>query len=1337
MRSYGGYIWTSQPPPEQTSDKDRILTYAGLGATLLGAGYAATREGADGRRWMDYIAAGTRLGGNLFPFQFGNTFRVPELLSPFVSNTYRADPNAPIPFNRWSKSLLETDASYEWLKYTTGLSVEELRSRGISRGMLGPNAADYLEWRQHPNSIAGKLVSVRGTTEHVLSENTLLQALNEEIINPLTARTGLNRIAAGQFAAANMYDIPNFREDQAFSEITQTSQGLRKVTAPYMPIPGFAPSMRGTTYLRGIGAFTANRFNLLVQNTLEQILGDDAVASIEKAIGFSPVLKQAPMLTMLGKYGVAAGAVGAGILGLEFTDHIRREYGYTGQTLGGLATSAGIGYVANRLGASNRNAFIGAAALFFGQQVMPGFDQGFTQGISTLGANLDIIRGNSFNPFNPYRRTLEGFFPGISNWTTGALLAVGGMTLSGLTLPFQKQRGNVSIAERFLPKNSPLRGMLDQIHQQNLSVRDIFYENIGLRMNVPPEQTRGFRAHGRLMNQWYLNNQADMLTGTKTLNQIWAQAEDYIKTLKQNNGLNTKLFESLQNIASRHSGTDFSSTFMREAKGFFTEAYYNFFGANLRDNKALLQQVRDLGFGRHGPTTRLGKYGTIGLALFGMYQLVTGGFLGSMQTSGELSDIYTGKKLIPVKNSRFWESGGTPFEGGRTVYFRPHQYALMMNRTREKGAWGSMADLNPFSKWFAKNFTYDLEREMYESRPYPMTSAAFQDVPIIGPLLAATIGQVIKPTKVMHSSEWLRSTSTGTTEFANVYKGSMVEPAYELGAIGSGRPINYLSGESLVSQSIYHYRELEGLPGFVMNTFDKMLFGSPNWSEADQRIATSADITSWNRHFWEAQLGGAFFSNEFLRRIFAKDRSEIQKYNPLLNNMPSWLPDEWHYGDPYTKVEWGEARLPGPGFASLHPELQNVDPEDYPLVYKYQILGDVAPLSPEFFKLQTQVYNTRAQGLFTPEAEAYIDELDSYRIQTVSQYNPKDLPTGAYNLPGSEVFRNLWGGAKNLLLETTAPIEYLGFMGIRPFQKLLGDDRSIIEQYEFERMYGTPLAFWDKPWRDWLRPSLYSGLHLLGYQGKPLWRVEADATNEYFDKLNFLKFMQLSQQAGLQGNERLADQYRWQASQTRTGVNPMGTPLSIYWTLTGEEKTFFNNFASTTDPQERKRILQMIPADQTHLYQALWSRMDQGDPTLLSTQASVEPEWLESRYQALQHLPRPANDWVGWHQDVDLTDIKVRYVDHVGGDIHDYGLWESQQRKSMAQPFLEGSEQPIYAQQRLPVSIIRSQIYNMLGTGERPPHLSFIPSSQPYANITYNDNREQELRARLGGYFDE
>ena len=76
--------------------------------------------------------------------------------------------------------------------------------------------------------------------------------------------------------------------------------------------------------------------------------------------------------------------------------------------------------------------------------------------------------------------------------------------------------------------------------------------------------------------------------------------------------------------------------------------------------------------------------------------------------------------------------------------------------------------------------------------------------------------------------------------------------------------------------------------------------------------------------------------------------------------MPSWIPGDdyminFRKGDPYTKVDEGYARLPGAGYTALHPELEGVDPEDYPDITKLSILADVAPYSRQYNKYRNIV----------------------------------------------------------------------------------------------------------------------------------------------------------------------------------------------------------------------------------------------------------------------------------------------------------------------------------------------------------------------------------------------
>ncbi len=121
-------------------------------------------------------------------------------------------------------------------------------------------------------------------------------------------------------------------------------------------------------------------------------------------------------------------------------------------------------------------------------------------------------------------------------------------------------------------------------------------------------------------------------------------------------------------------------------------------------------------------------------------------------------------------------------------------------------------------------------------------------------------------------------------------------------------------------------------------------------------------MTNLSRRYYERELGAGlgpsssmkehFGYSEPLRRFIQRESFEPQA-NEIPNTMPSWLPGDdymtnFKVGDPYVVVDDGYAPLPGAGYEALHPELQGVDPEDYPDIHKLRILSDVAPYSREY-----------------------------------------------------------------------------------------------------------------------------------------------------------------------------------------------------------------------------------------------------------------------------------------------------------------------------------------------------------------------------------------------------
>lgn len=1364
FRSYGGLTWGSQEAEPYNSTGRQAASLA-VAAGLVGAAfYGSTRTMASGRRPIDWVAGLSRTAGNLSPFQLGNTFRVPEALSPFTSLPYKIGDESTEGVTSWGRDYLKNESTYEWIKYTTGKSRQELEAAGITRGMRSPNEsalASELIWEQQGSSTKGSLYSVVGDQRNLLSRDTALLAISEEILNPLTDKRGVNAFASAIFAAGDMHtkslDSGEFKDSDVMrGSVLDPKTGLYvSKRASFVPMPSIAGDIdsigdigRRSTYARGTLSFSMMRFNRLVGQASEQFLGESGSKAFFKLTGFTADVTPGPASAMFARFGSKAAVAGGLYMGVQTLDWARRQGGFFTNVPASAAVAAGVGLGVGKI-AGGRVGVMSGVASFFGQVLLPGFDRGVVEGVATTAVNIDMMRANSLNPFNYLRRTLEGFAPGITDAETGAGLSIAALAATTMQLP--GNRGTIAQAalEKFGPDTFGLgidKNKVRAVGLARMGTRRRFWERVGALGPgpglTPSSISEKFALVDNLANSAYKGRSSDLL---RDINIAWSGAEQDVRGYGKKNPMNEALESRLRSIANKYSsqqGTTFSNAInaiKREGSGFAAQAYYSFFGADIGVDKQLRSSIQDMGFGRLGrmasPTGRLGRLASVGAAVFGLHGVLTGGLLGSKETFGDLKDIYSGKKLVAVKSSRFWEAGGTPFEGGETEYYRPHSYHMMMNRTREKGTWGSNEDSIPaVAKFFLKNFTYSLEESQYWDRPYPISSAAFSDVPIIGGMLASTVGQLIKPAKIMHAGEWIREGEGGELEYASVYRGSRREPAMDLG-VEKGAPQNPFGLGSQASFMNYQFRELEGMTGWAKNTIQQAITGSDTWGTDSPMLADASLMTSPRVRFWEANMGGALFTNEFVRRIFPSYRSDVERVNPIANSMPSWLPDKFKWGDPYRSVEWGEARLPGSGYASLHPELQGVDPEAYPLLYKYAILSDVAPLTHEYSVAKQAVYKRRLEGSFSQREIQFMEDVDARHLDAVSGFNDDRLHDRAIALPGSGVTQQAWGFGQRAMRRVAAPAEYLVPMGFRPVQKLAGD-RDAIEQYEYERMYGTQMAFWDKPVRDWLRPSAYSAMNMLGWEGKPMWRREADANNEYFDKLEYVKWMNLEQQALAVGDSAAAQKYRWAASNTRTGVNPQGSPLGIYWTLPDSERKFFNAFAQASG-QDRTRILEMMPEDQAHLYKAIWSRSDAGDESLWAGESSsVDPAYLASRQgdvgRYMQGQPTPSQDWVGWHEDVDMGDIQVRYIDRIGAELHDYGLWESQLKKSMQQSVLEGSDSFLS-----PQNAIKSGLLQMTGGNGQRGSWQVSPWGGTMSNvqISYNDNRHTAISSAVENYI--
>lgn len=146
----------------------------------------------------------------------------------------------------------------------------------------------------------------------------------------------------------------------------------------------------------------------------------------------------------------------------------------------------------------------------------------------------------------------------------------------------------------------------------------------------------------------------------------------------------------------------------------------------------------------------------------GLTPIQLGDLLPLDKTREELEEYYeTGKE--PVRKGRYWETGNTPFIGSKIEYWRPNWYQRITSDWQYTDTlWGSKEEywdnhflISPLNHFLLD--PYHWEKKWYYDRPYPMTGgiAEIEAIPLIGPLLDRTVGQLLKPTQIMHSDEWL------------------------------------------------------------------------------------------------------------------------------------------------------------------------------------------------------------------------------------------------------------------------------------------------------------------------------------------------------------------------------------------------------------------------------------------------------------------------------------------------------------------------------------------------------------------------------------------------------
>lgn len=621
------------------------------------------------------------------------------------------------------------------------------------------------------------------------------------------------------------------------------------------------------------------------------------------------------------------------------------------------------------------------------------------------------------------------------------------------------------------------------------------------------------------------------------------------------------------------------------------------------------------GMGKVGPAKLLAGLGAaIGAAVVAPF--VPGALVPSTRPD-ELAAIYSGEQEVAIRKGRWWEFGRTPYEGTRIDYFRPNWNARMEQRGKERSIWGE-DEPNPISKFFLKEFTYELEERHYKDRPYPISSLPFEDTPFIGPLLGQTFGKILKPNVLMHEDQW--NLGGGTVDLGPGFGGRI---ASELGEQPMGAPISPYGAKGLIGEQAYRFTEMIGLPGFMMESMKESITGTGSYFEESRQLESARNIAGFEREYWDLNLGGLLGSTEAFRRMFPHKRRQIEQYNPIRNTMPEWLPGhggkspDFQHGDPFTKVPEGEIRLPGEGYATRFPELQGLSPDQYPLIHQYKILADIAPYSDEFKTAAKEVQSASTKGFLNEyENNIYASTQDQLKQKKEGrEFNDYQYLSPMGDIFGEENYYNATGrssaaiaainnmkanerGGGGLIgnayggywewLSHGAETAIDQLTPLSPYSKLV-HMRTAIEDYESMQLYGTQNSFWNHPIRDFIKPFSQLTAAGLGDDSIPESIQGRRSIEQYFDVLKYVKNSRLSNLAMLSKDNMAVSAFEGKKDQTLFGVNPYTKDFStLFRSMPRREREYFNAFSNVQTEEERQRVMEMVPDNMKGIYAARW-----------------------------------------------------------------------------------------------------------------------------------------------------
>lgn len=765
-------------------------------------------------------------------------------------------------------------------------------------------------------------------------------------------------------------------------------------------------------------------------------------------------------------------------------------------------------------------------------------------------------------------------------------------------------------------------------------------------------------------------------------------------------------------------------------------------------------------------TTKAGK-GVVEL------QALSAGLIpGGMTQDEKREQLEEGE--VPIRQGRYWPLGNTPFQGGKIQYYRPSWY-----RKLQGGAlFTSQTYGSPMEKFLYYNDIsplrpldpYKFEDKHFEDRPYPVTGEYFSGPfgPIV-PLANATLGKILKPTKMMHEQEVrsglsnyvpagqfgaydasayaggqlsypsgqqanpetsnvipLRTSSqpisggygissanasyrsagattlgTGTNISRGMTSGlnrSLVDSSYgpprqsgimQPKIVPSGEPISSGSIQYQTSELGYRLQEMAGIYGFGFGSLrEKFGFGNSDFSPQQSVLQSASKAYGSGRAFWDLNLGGLgdlpagnIELSEITRRFIPKERKDVDYLNPIRNTMQEkypFLPGSeylinFQTGDPFTKVQEGEIRLPGIGYERFN-RLYSDQSGSYGAVSRLDILSDIAPYSQQFKQVNREVDSMN----LAPDERIKVSEI---RSQLAAK-------SGKYSFTEYKQDEDYMGGPLGGIQRAG---EYLAHRDTIFNTKFL-NKRTATEDWERRNVYGTTFPEWQRPFESFISPMINKATQrdpitaasamgfafslfgrtprakflaanlgivtgattsslsnisesITGDRFIPKNRKKELALEEYTDILSYVKNTRQADMAKKVGDGMAASQFEQAAKRTMYGADIYGASLdTLSLSIPKRKREHFSQMINAPE-EERERILSTAGRLERRIFQAAWNRPVEEKPDLVE-------------YFKRHELPDAS--WEGWHPNTNMDHIKIKVGQQMGLEMSQMGYYPQQ-----------------------------------------------------------------------------